>query len=35
MEVVDAIAAVPTDVVKGSQNVPTADVTISLELQTE
>ncbi|NBT54726.1 MAG: peptidyl-prolyl cis-trans isomerase [Betaproteobacteria bacterium] len=34
MDVVDAIAAVPTATVGLSQNVPTADVTINLALQT-
>ena len=35
MEVVDAIAAVPTGTVNSAQNVPTSDVTISLALQTQ
>jgi len=35
MDVVDAIAAVPTATVNGAQNVPTTDVTISLALQTQ
>jgi cyclophilin family peptidyl-prolyl cis-trans isomerase len=35
MEVVDAIAAVPTGTVNGAQNVPTTDVVISFALQTQ
>ena len=34
MDVVDAIAAVPTATVGTNQNVPIADVTMSLVLQT-
>jgi cyclophilin family peptidyl-prolyl cis-trans isomerase len=35
MDVVDAIATVPTGVVNGATDVPTTDVTISLAVQTQ